>query len=145
MPTLLQRVRSGIRAGTALWIASAGCSDSMTRPEPTSDAGVDSATTLQPYPLSAVGCDVPDAGPLCCLFAECLAGPCPPAATLPEGALNGSLACGISGPFAPNPDDLSAAAGNCCYIVGNQVIDGRPLFVEKDMLVAPVVIRADWA
>lgn len=165
MHTLLQKVRAGVRAGTALWIAGAGCSDSMTRPEPTTDAGHDAQTMLldggsdaaqvvdasrdanapdahviddaghdagglQPYPLSALGCNVPDAVPLCCLSATCVnaAGPCEPVEVLTPLGLNGSLACGIAGPFAPNPEDLN---------------DGRPLFVDHDMLVASIVLRRD--
>lgn len=178
MPTLLQKVRSGMRAGTALWLAGAGCSDSITRPEPATDAaqdaqamrldggndaapgvdasrdanthvvdaGGDSSSTLQPYLLSALDCIGRDGGTWCCQRASCsvFEGACPAADALPPDLATGSPECDITGPFAPNPEDLNAAPGNCCYIIGYVAIDGRPLLVEESLLVAAIVIRADW-
>jgi len=52
--------------------------------------------------------------------------------------------CGATGPFAPNPEDPNLQPGNCCYVTGSSVVEGRPLFVDSDALVAPVFLRRDW-
>lgn len=110
------------------------------------DSGHD-AGALQPYPLSALACDNFDAGTFCCYWANCVVianAPCPAVTdpTLPFQPVD--LTCGVTGPFAPNPEDPAAPVGNCCYVTGSQAAVGRPLFVANVMLVAPVVIRADW-
>lgn len=110
------------------------------------DAGRDAAT-LQPYSLDDLVCGGMDAGTFCCFYATCVEvanTPCP-AATDPALPFQPfDLTCGVTGPFAPNPEDVNATPGNCCYVTGSQAAVGRPLLVEHAMIVAAVVKRSDW-
>lgn len=173
MPTLLRRIQIGIGAGTALAMSSAGCSSSIQRTDASvdasssdtgladtgladtgladtglDDAAVDSGGGLQPYPL-ALGCRVAEDGSDCCRAVQCLAGP--DNCVAPELRVNPPPAwaqsCGVTGPFAPNPDDpnMPFRPERCCYVVGFVVVEGRPVFLEERSLVAPVVTRSDWA
>ncbi len=59
---------------------------------------------------------------------------------LPIGS--GTCFCGqTAGPFA-QPD---GGVAECCYVVGTMGCSGRPLREDESTIVAPVVMRADWA
>lgn len=61
---------------------------------------------------------------------------------LPPGS--GTCLCGspaVTGPFA-QPD---GGTTECCYVVGSIGCTGRPLRDGETAIVAPVVVRSDWA
>lgn len=120
---------------------------------------------LQPYPTTPLGCFGPvyDAGyhGQCCYEARCYTPPTGKAcddplderardlySILPPGS--GSCSCrengqpAVSGPYAPNPTHTPSAPGTCCYLVGAIGCDGRPFFVEGELLLAGVIRRDDW-
>lgn len=121
------------------------------------DAG--SGQLLQPYPTTGLGCF----GPFhndgyygqCCYAASCYTPPegekCSASADrsiLPPGS--GSCSCeengqpDVSGPYAPNPTHVPLQAGPCCYLIGSIACEGRPFFVDGQLLLADVVARDDW-
>ncbi len=123
----------------------------------TADASVDSSTLPKvPYPTPA-GCNGPhhEGGywGQCCEKVGCMAatnGACPPADKLSSGspkgypAGSGSCSCGSAntGPFAPQDPATEEA---CCYIFSSIGCDGRPLVVDGETRLAPLVARTDWA
>lgn len=151
MPTLLDRIQTGMVTGVALWIGGTGCSTPL-KTDMASDAASDTGAGLQPYPLDVLGCDSGDAGlgGYCCHSVACVTlgtSECP--AVGDPAVANyayGQPGCEASGPFAPNPDDPNppAPAGECCYIGGSVAVPGRPLWVDQAAIVAPIVTRVDW-
>lgn len=146
MRTLLQRIQIGIGAGAALAVtsaASSGCGLSTENAPP--DASTDGALMLTPYSLDNLSCDSSDAGTFCCYSAQCFVGLDDCVAPEDRAEPIPTSGCDVTGPFAPNPEDLNAQAGDCCYIVGSQAAVGRPLFDADAWLLAPVVARSDWS
>lgn len=52
---------------------------------------------------------------------------------------------GVAGPFAPVAGNTPETEGECCYLVGAISCTGRPLVVEGEIVIAPLVTRSDWA
>ena len=133
---LLERLRRAIGIGAAISVTAVGCADG--------DAPIDANA----YPLDALACSGPtyDNGYYgqCCVAVQCYsASVCLPGNDpglrqhiyVPPGS--GECGCTnaegyghLDGPFGPNEADADAPEGNCCYLVGAIVCEGRPLNVE---------------
>lgn len=130
--------------------------DAALVPDAARDSAVrvpDAGEGLRPYPLSALGCNWgSDAGVAagCCHSVQCyvLEGRCPAIddPNLPYPNISGEPGCESSGPYAPNPADPAEwiPDGDCCYIIGSFAVEGRPLFVADQLIVAAVITRSDW-
>lgn len=118
---------------------------------------------LQPYPTTGIGCFGPvhDGGYYgqCCYDVRCYSpenGTCSSASDptselfelLPPGS--GSCSCRengeayVNGPYAPNPTHTPSSEGSCCYLVGAIECEGRPFFVDGELLLADLMVRSDW-
>ncbi len=157
MRAIREKLRAAVLQGTALAVAgvvaTAACGEK--------------GESADEYPLSLLGCGGENYGggfgfhgqccfkALCYASAECLPADSPELsqrlqdAGFPPGS--GRCTCqrdgqpSVSGPFSRNDGDPNASGnGNCCYVVGGIGCDGRPLMIQGEARVAPVIARSDW-
>lgn len=150
MQKFRKRLQQALSHGVAL--ASLGTAGCLMPVE--SGCGFDSGAPLSPYALDAATCSGPGAYRQCCVTARCYTPDAGEACvavadahkkvSYPPGS--GWCLCNTpTGPFAPNPQAAPADNGTCCYLVGSQGCDGRPLLVEGVALIASLTHRSDWA
>jgi hypothetical protein len=168
-----RQLRDSISAGAALatLTLNAACGGNSSGPEQNQDDASQTAislASLEPYPLTSIGCFGPVSesvqyGPQCCFDAACyraVAGAT--CETNYESAVvrqllpPGSGSCGcqveeeghpfIAGPYASNPDaEARAAPGMCCYVVGSIGCTGRPFVLNGLGQIALATQRSDWS
>jgi len=159
------RLLPAVRAGSALalLLTTPSCGGSANGTPPSSNAGAPNIpATLLMLPAERLGCfgEAHSSGyhGQCCVTQRCytptgseecqaIEGPLVRSLTPPG---SGSCGCGdadhpaVAGPYARNASVPASSEGSCCYLIGSIGCEGRPLRVDGQVLLAPVVVRGDW-
>lgn len=92
----------------------------------------------------------------CCIDVYCYTpeeGTCPDSESANAASITGlglgsgdCLCSSVEGPYSPErADEYTDTTGDCCYLVGVQGCEGRPMFVEENIRKAPLVHGKRWS
>ena len=154
-------IRNAIFLSIGCTALAMGCSEKETTTDTTetNDSATEVPKELPPIPDGEYPeCDgqSSDFSGECCVDVYCtepVNGDCLEAAGQNADAITGlGLGSGlclcdeVQGPYAnQNAEPATAANGECCYLVGVQGCEGRPMLVEENLRKAPLIRGEAWS